>query len=196
MGCVQSGLWDQPRVFRRDIFLYPPGGPDGVVGHGEEHLSQVVRRERLAAADGPAYDGNSGFVVLDIIYLQFRFGVPDQQLFAWLVNHEKTRHTEGYFQLPIVLGEILSRDCPVQVADWGRAAIESAEYDPVKKQARVRLENPTAADQEIIFMCRCAPVKMSVDQKTITPKITKDRWGTGLLRLDLAPGKHLIVFSF
>jgi hypothetical protein len=145
---------------------------------------------------GPAYDGNSGFVVLDIIYLQFRFGVSDKQLFSWLVNHEKTRHTEGYFQLPIVLGEILSRDCPVQVADWGQCTFDQAKYDPYKKIAEAVFTNNNSTAQPIILIGQKVPAKLLLGGKPLNFTKSIDRWNRTLVQFDLPAGNHTITLSF
>jgi hypothetical protein len=145
---------------------------------------------------GTAYNGNSGFVVLDNIYLQFRLGTPDKQLAAWQTTHEQTKHTDGYWGLPVVVAEIASRDCPVQIATWGRCDIEKTEYLPEKKQAQARLVNNTGKNQEIFFSCRTLPAKISLDEQSQIPQTTKDRWGTSLIRLNLTPGTHVVEFKF
>ncbi len=141
-------------------------------------------------------NGNNGFVTLNMIYLQFRFGVPDKQITSWLVDHEKTKHTDGYWQLPVVLAEITSRDCPAQVADWGRCIIGKSEYDPAKKHARVELENTTGKNQEIFVAVKSLPSKMFLDQQSLAFRTEKDRWNVSLIRFDLAPGKHVVEFTF
>ncbi len=145
---------------------------------------------------GPAYNGNSGFVVLDIIYLQFRFGISDKQLFSWLVNHEKTRHTDGYFQLPIVLGEILSRDCPVQVADWGRCTFDQAKYDPKKKIAEAVFTNNTSTAQQIVLTGRKIPNKILLGSNPVNFTKSIDRWNRTLVQFELPAGNHAIAILF
>lgn len=140
------------------------------------------------------YNGNSGHITMPALYLQLRMGVETPQLLEWLARG-KGNH-EGYWQAPIVLAAIASRDCPLEVTDWGRLIPRDAAWDGEKKRATLAFHNPDLVPETVTLMVRRQPAKILMDSKPVESRTSTDRWGTPLLSVNVSSGDHALEFLF
>jgi hypothetical protein len=102
----------------------------------------------------------------------------------------KAEFRDGFYQNPNVYGEICSRPCPVQLADWGRCRIGSANYDAKTAIADATVTNATHDPQTITLTTLRNVASMTLNGQAIAPTVRTNRWGMRLIELSCPPGTH------
>jgi len=143
---------------------------------------------------GTIYGGNSCYVTIPFIFLNLYLGTEDAKLIAWSKDSEG--NWAGNFQAPNVFAEILSRHCPIQIAEWGRCTFDQARYQPDANRAEVVFANAAQTGQNVVFACEIVPEQILLDGQPCEAQKSTDRWGKRLIAVTLAPGRHELAFTF
>jgi len=139
------------------------------------------------------YGGNSNYVTTPGIYLEFRLGADDVKLMSLI---KKAGFRDGFYQNPNAFGEILSRDCPVQFADWGQCTFDPARYDAKAGRAEATIVNNASTNQDVVLTFTRLPENVLLDGKAISLNTKLDRWKTQLGTIAVGPGTHRLEMVF
>ncbi len=139
---------------------------------------------------GTIYGGNSNYITTPALYLEFRLGTNSTQLMSWA---KKAGLSDGSFANHVVFAEIASRECPIQVIEWGQCTFDQAKYDPKKNSAEAIFTNNTSATQQVVLACQKIPSEILLDGKPLKFTKTIDQWGRTLVQFALPPGNHHFI---
>jgi hypothetical protein len=136
---------------------------------------------------GTIYGGNTNYITTPALYLEFRLGANNTQLMSWA---KRAGLSDGCFANHNVFAEIASRECPIQIIDWGQCTFDHAKYDPAKKLAVVTFTNTTSIPQTITLAGAAVPNQILLNTKPVEFSKSVDHWGKPLIKFSLPPGTH------
>jgi hypothetical protein len=108
---------------------------------------------------------------------------------------KKAGLSDGCFSNHVVFAEIASRECPIQVIEWGRCTFDQAKYDTTKKTAEAVFSNTTPTAQRVIVTGPKIPTKILLGEKPLKFTRSVDQWGKSLISFDMPPGTHSLVIT-